>query len=149
MLVDFAEIKRKVQHWIDENLDHNMLLCRDDPLLPILRERGERVFEMDCNPTAGEHRPAHLRTHQEGRAAGRRGRALGNRALLRNLPRPLEMRPGSQSRTATAVPAARQREGGDPYLATRFSREAVSARGRAHRRQGLAGATYVGACTET
>ncbi len=52
MLVDFGDIKRKVKHWIDENLDHNMLLCRDDPLLPVLRERGERVFEMDCNPTA-------------------------------------------------------------------------------------------------
>jgi 6-pyruvoyltetrahydropterin/6-carboxytetrahydropterin synthase len=52
MLVDFAEIKRKVQHWIDENLDHNMLLCRDDPLLTVLSERGERVFVMDCNPTA-------------------------------------------------------------------------------------------------
>ena len=29
-----------------------MLLCRDDPLLPILLERGERVFVMDENPTA-------------------------------------------------------------------------------------------------
>jgi 6-pyruvoyltetrahydropterin/6-carboxytetrahydropterin synthase len=52
MLVDFAEIKAKVQAWIDLNLDHNMLLCRQDPLLPILRERGERVFVMDDNPTA-------------------------------------------------------------------------------------------------
>jgi 6-pyruvoyltetrahydropterin/6-carboxytetrahydropterin synthase len=52
MLVDFAEIKRKVQLWIDENLDHTMLLCREDPLLPVLTERGERVFVMDCNPTA-------------------------------------------------------------------------------------------------
>src|SRR5262245_34068674 len=52
ILVDFAEIKRKVQHWIDDNLDHKMLLCREDPILPVLRERGERVFEMDCNPTA-------------------------------------------------------------------------------------------------
>ncbi len=52
MLVDFADIKTKVQLWIDENLDHNMLLCRDDPLLPVLIERGERVFVMDCNPTA-------------------------------------------------------------------------------------------------
>jgi 6-pyruvoyltetrahydropterin/6-carboxytetrahydropterin synthase len=52
MLVDFAEIKRKVQQWIDENLDHNMLLCREDPLLPMLRDRGERVFVMDDNPTA-------------------------------------------------------------------------------------------------
>ena len=52
MLVEFADVKRKVKHWIDENLEHNMLLCRDDPLLPRLRQRGEHVFEMDGNPTA-------------------------------------------------------------------------------------------------
>jgi 6-pyruvoyltetrahydropterin/6-carboxytetrahydropterin synthase len=52
MLVDFGEIKQQVQLWIDENLDHNMLLCRHDPLLPLLQERGERVFVMDENPTA-------------------------------------------------------------------------------------------------
>lgn len=52
MLVDFGEIKATVQRWIDENLDHNMLLCKDDPILPLLRERGERVFVMDDNPTA-------------------------------------------------------------------------------------------------
>ena len=52
MLVDFGEVKRQVQRWVDENLDHTMLLCREDPLLPLLRERGERVFVMDCNPTA-------------------------------------------------------------------------------------------------
>ncbi|WZO99462.1 6-carboxytetrahydropterin synthase [Isosphaeraceae bacterium EP7] len=52
MLVDFAEIKQSVQRWIDETLDHNMLLCREDPLLPMLLERGERVFVMDTNPTA-------------------------------------------------------------------------------------------------
>lgn len=52
MLVDFGDIKRDVQCWIDENLDHNMLLCRDDPILPLLREQGERVYVMDVNPTA-------------------------------------------------------------------------------------------------
>mgnify|MGYP000990151617 CR=1 FL=1 len=52
MLVDFSEIKLLVQNWIDEVLDHNLLLCRDDPLLPILQERGERVFVMEDNPTA-------------------------------------------------------------------------------------------------
>jgi 6-pyruvoyltetrahydropterin/6-carboxytetrahydropterin synthase len=52
MLVDFADIKRQVQRWVDENLDHNMILCREDPLLPLLLERGERVFVIDCNPTA-------------------------------------------------------------------------------------------------
>ena len=29
-----------------------MLLCREDPLLPMLRDRGERVFVMEDNPTA-------------------------------------------------------------------------------------------------
>jgi 6-pyruvoyltetrahydropterin/6-carboxytetrahydropterin synthase len=52
MLIDFGDIKQKIQRWIDENLDHNMLLCRDDPLLPVLQERGERVFVLDVNPTA-------------------------------------------------------------------------------------------------
>jgi 6-pyruvoyltetrahydropterin/6-carboxytetrahydropterin synthase len=52
MLVDFSEIKQKVQRWIDETLDHTMILCRRDPLLPLLVERGERVYVMDVNPTA-------------------------------------------------------------------------------------------------
>jgi 6-pyruvoyltetrahydropterin/6-carboxytetrahydropterin synthase len=52
MVFDFAEIKERLQRWIDENLDHNMLLDAEDPLLPVLRERGERVFVMDRNPTA-------------------------------------------------------------------------------------------------
>lgn len=52
MLVDFTEIKQKVQRWVDENLDHNLLLCRDDPILPLLQQRDERVFVMDVNPTA-------------------------------------------------------------------------------------------------
>jgi 6-pyruvoyltetrahydropterin/6-carboxytetrahydropterin synthase len=52
MLVDFGDIKREIQHWIDENLDHNMILCRDDPILPVLQSRGERVFIMEVNPTA-------------------------------------------------------------------------------------------------
>lgn len=52
MLVDFADIKQHVQRWIDDHLDHNMLLCRDDPLVGVLLERGERVHVMDENPTA-------------------------------------------------------------------------------------------------
>ena len=52
MLVDFGDIKREVQRWIDEELDHTMLLCKDDPILPVLQARGERVHVMDVNPTA-------------------------------------------------------------------------------------------------
>ena len=52
MLVDFADIKQKVQRWVDENLDHNMILCKDDPIVPVLSAQGERFFLMDSNPTA-------------------------------------------------------------------------------------------------
>jgi 6-pyruvoyltetrahydropterin/6-carboxytetrahydropterin synthase len=52
MVVDFTRIKRVVSTWIDETLDHKMLLHRDDPVLPLLREQGEPVYVMDVNPTA-------------------------------------------------------------------------------------------------
>ncbi|MFO0945938.1 MAG: 6-carboxytetrahydropterin synthase [Planctomycetota bacterium] len=52
MVMDFSEIKRVVSTWIDENLDHRMILHRNDPILPTLKEMGEPVFVVDCNPTA-------------------------------------------------------------------------------------------------
>jgi 6-pyruvoyltetrahydropterin/6-carboxytetrahydropterin synthase len=52
MVMDFSRIKRVVSAWIDEALDHRMLLHRDDPALPWLRQQGEPVFVMDVNPTA-------------------------------------------------------------------------------------------------
>ena len=52
MVVDFSRIKRVVSHWIDETLDHKMILHRDDPVLPLLRQQGEPVCVVDCNPTA-------------------------------------------------------------------------------------------------
>lgn len=52
MVVDFSEIKQVVGKWIDETLDHKMLLHRDDPIIPELRRRGEAFVELDVNPTA-------------------------------------------------------------------------------------------------
>jgi 6-pyruvoyltetrahydropterin/6-carboxytetrahydropterin synthase len=52
MVVDFSEVKRVVGGWIDEELDHRMLLRKDDPVLPTLRAQGEPLFVMDVNPTA-------------------------------------------------------------------------------------------------
>ncbi|OAI40820.1 6-pyruvoyl tetrahydrobiopterin synthase [Planctomycetaceae bacterium SCGC AG-212-D15] len=52
MVVDFTQIKEAVSTWIDETLDHRMLLHRDDPVLAYLREQGEPVYVMDVNPTA-------------------------------------------------------------------------------------------------
>jgi 6-pyruvoyltetrahydropterin/6-carboxytetrahydropterin synthase len=52
MVMDFTRLKRVVGAWIDESLDHKMLLHRDDPILPYLRQQGEPVFVLDVNPTA-------------------------------------------------------------------------------------------------
>jgi 6-pyruvoyltetrahydropterin/6-carboxytetrahydropterin synthase len=52
MVVDFSQIKRVVSTWINEALDHKMILHKDDPLLGYLRQQGEPVFVIDANPTA-------------------------------------------------------------------------------------------------
>lgn len=52
MVLDFSDIKRVVSGWIDESLDHRMILCRQDPAVNVLREMGEPLFLMDENPTA-------------------------------------------------------------------------------------------------
>jgi 6-pyruvoyltetrahydropterin/6-carboxytetrahydropterin synthase len=52
MLMDFSDLKRTVGNWIDDTLDHTMLLRQDDPVLPELQKCGERVHVLDVNPTA-------------------------------------------------------------------------------------------------
>jgi 6-pyruvoyltetrahydropterin/6-carboxytetrahydropterin synthase len=52
MVLDFGEIKAVVSRWIDENLDHRMILCRHDPAVKVLQEMGEPLFLIDENPTA-------------------------------------------------------------------------------------------------
>ena len=54
MVCDFSDIKRVIKGWIDRELDHKMILRRDDPLLEPLRQIGEPVFVVDHNPTV-EH----------------------------------------------------------------------------------------------
>jgi 6-pyruvoyltetrahydropterin/6-carboxytetrahydropterin synthase len=52
MVLDFSDIKGVVSRWIDEKLDHRMLLRRDDPVVPLLESLGEPMHLMDVNPTA-------------------------------------------------------------------------------------------------
>jgi 6-pyruvoyltetrahydropterin/6-carboxytetrahydropterin synthase len=52
MVLDFSDIKRVVSNWIDENLDHRMILHHDDPARPFLEQLGEPVYLVDTNPTA-------------------------------------------------------------------------------------------------
>lgn len=52
MVLDFSEIKHVVSGWIDENLDHRMILHRDDPAVPALQALGEPLYLVETNPTA-------------------------------------------------------------------------------------------------
>ena len=52
MVIDFTDIKRVVSGWIDQNLDHRMILHRKDPIVPVLQGLGEPLYLIDANPTA-------------------------------------------------------------------------------------------------
>jgi 6-pyruvoyltetrahydropterin/6-carboxytetrahydropterin synthase len=51
MVCDFSDIKRIVKGWIDRELDHKMILRRDDPMVKPLQALGEPLFIVDSNPT--------------------------------------------------------------------------------------------------
>ncbi len=52
MVLDFSEIKRVVSRWIDDTLDHRMILNRKDPAVEVLQKMGEPLYLVDENPTA-------------------------------------------------------------------------------------------------
>ncbi len=52
MVIDFVDIKGSLHKWIDDVLDHRMILHKEDPLLPVLKKMNEPIFIMDNNPTA-------------------------------------------------------------------------------------------------
>ena len=51
MVVDFNDIKDRVKGWIDRELDHKMILRRDDPLVSALKALGEPMYLLESNPT--------------------------------------------------------------------------------------------------
>ena len=52
MVLDFGELKKTIGLWIEEHLDHRMILDHNDPLVTVLREMNEPMFLLDGNPTA-------------------------------------------------------------------------------------------------
>ena len=52
MVMDFNDLRGVVKDWVDRNLDHKMLLHKDDPVADLLSEMGEPFYPMDDNPTA-------------------------------------------------------------------------------------------------
>jgi len=52
MVVDFGTLKQVVGGWLDERLDHRLILQASDPLVPTLRAAGESFVTIEEPPTA-------------------------------------------------------------------------------------------------
>lgn len=52
LLVDFTVLKHALRSWVDEHVDHKMILRSDDPLVPVLQKMNEPVYVLETNPTA-------------------------------------------------------------------------------------------------
>ena len=51
-VVDFHDVEAAALKFIDETLDHRLLLRRDDPLIPALEAANEPFVALDVNPSA-------------------------------------------------------------------------------------------------
>lgn len=52
MVMDFGDVKREMKAWIDDRMDHRMLVRRDDPMVAWLESQGEPHWALESNPTA-------------------------------------------------------------------------------------------------
>jgi 6-pyruvoyltetrahydropterin/6-carboxytetrahydropterin synthase len=52
MVCDFSDVKACVEGFIDQVLDHNFLLHKDDPIIPALLANQEQFLAIDDHPTA-------------------------------------------------------------------------------------------------
>ncbi|MFK0063365.1 6-pyruvoyl trahydropterin synthase family protein [Streptomyces werraensis] len=51
LVVEFGALKKQFRAWVDEHLDHGAMLNAHDPLVPVLRAHGSKVFETQGWPT--------------------------------------------------------------------------------------------------
>ncbi len=52
MLIDFDIISKALKSWIDDTLDHRMILNEKDEMIPLLKKKGEPFVTMPDDPTA-------------------------------------------------------------------------------------------------
>ena len=52
MVCDFSDVKACVESYVDKVLDHNFLLHKDDPIIPLLKAQNERFMAIEAHPTA-------------------------------------------------------------------------------------------------
>jgi 6-pyruvoyltetrahydropterin/6-carboxytetrahydropterin synthase len=52
MVCDFSELRDCVETYINDTLDHNFLVHKNDPIIPLLNAQNERFLAIDEHPTA-------------------------------------------------------------------------------------------------
>ncbi|OGW82105.1 MAG: hypothetical protein A3G33_03060 [Omnitrophica bacterium RIFCSPLOWO2_12_FULL_44_17] len=52
MVRDFREVNQVMKAWIDQTLDHKLILWKNDPLAALLKQQKEPFYEMETRPTA-------------------------------------------------------------------------------------------------
>ena len=52
MVCDFSDVKDCASDYIEAQLDHNFLLHKNDPIIPLLKQKNERFMTLDEHPTA-------------------------------------------------------------------------------------------------
>lgn len=52
MVCDFSDLKKTVNAYIEEHLDHNFIVHKNDPIIPALKAQNERFLAIDEHPTA-------------------------------------------------------------------------------------------------
>lgn len=52
MVCDFSVLKDCAESYIEQHLDHNFLLHKDDPIIPLLEQQNERFMTVNEHPTA-------------------------------------------------------------------------------------------------
>lgn len=51
MVCDFFELKARVDAYVNEQLDHNLILHKSDPIIPALKAQNERFLAIAEHPT--------------------------------------------------------------------------------------------------
>ena len=52
MVIDFNDIAQIAKSWINDNIDHKMILSKNDGIISTFKQNGEPMYIMDGNPTA-------------------------------------------------------------------------------------------------
>lgn len=79
MVAEFGPYKKALREWIDAELDHGTMLGPEDPLLPLLKAHGCKVFEVVGWPTV--ENVATILAYQALRVLGQVVRAPGARVV--------------------------------------------------------------------